>query len=222
MNEHIEEGKIALLAGGDLEAGRTAAVASHLSRCASCSAVLESYRQSRQAIAALRDFGVHAGEFADFRQSVLERLPVRRPHLRFFTWPHLTPLQGGVLATLLLAAATAGTYAWKMAHHQQSAEPHAQVKIFPKAAIRPSTGARADLDARSAPAQRMAQNPDRQLRRRQQRVAINAPLPSARAHFDPQTQANQPAVPDDVAMKLETSDPNVIIIWLASPKGAGR
>ena len=222
MNGHIEEGIIALLAGDDLKASRMAAAASHVTRCASCSAMLESYRQRRQALAAFRDFGIHAGEFADIRQSVLERLPARKPHLRFFTWPRLTLVQGGVLATLLLAAATVGTYAWKTAHQQESAERPVQVRIPAKAATRPSTGRSADLAAKPAPAQKIARNPDRQPSRRLQQAAINVLLPSALAAFDSQTQAHQPTEPDDVAMKLETSDPNVIIIWLASPKGAGR
>ena len=36
------------------------------------------------------------------------------------------------------------------------------------------------------------------------------------------TVVSQAPVQDEIAMKLETEDPNVIIIWLASPKGERR
>jgi len=222
VKEHVEEGKIALLAGEDLEAGQMSAVAFHVSRCASCSAILESYRQRRQAMAACRDLGIRAGEFVEIRQSVLARLPARKPRLGSFPWFHIAPLQAGVLATLLLAAATIGTYAWKRAHELQPAGTAVQVNPIPEAAARPSVGAPAEFAAKPIPARKIARNPDRQTSRREPPAVIHAAPAPVLAAVDPQTQAHQPAVPDDVAMKLETSDPSVIIIWLASPKGAGR
>jgi hypothetical protein len=223
MKGHIEEEKIALLAGGDLAVSEMPAAAAHVARCGSCSAVLESYRQRRQAIAAFRDFGISAGDFAHIRQSVLELLPREsRSHFRFFTRPLLTPLQYGALAALLLAAVAIGTFGWKKAHAPQLAGRVAPIKISPQASIPPSTDGRVDLTAKPVAAQTAAQNPDRQARRgRQPTASVTAP-PAAEAAVDPQIQTHQATLPDDVAMKLETSDPNVIIIWLASPKGAGR
>ena len=128
------------------------AAAAHVAQCGSCSSVLESYRQRRQAMAALRDSGIGAGDFADIRRSVLRRLPgERRPHFRFFTRPLLTPLQYGALAALLLAAVTIGTYAWKKAHAPQLVERVAPIKIAPKASIPPSVDARVDPTAESVP-----------------------------------------------------------------------
>jgi hypothetical protein len=223
MKGHLEEEKIALLAGGDLAASEIPAAAAHVAHCGSCSAVLEGYRQRRQAMAAFRDSGISAGDFAYIRQSVLERLPTeRRPHFRFFTRPHLTPLQYGALAALLLAAAAIGTYAWKKAHAPQIAERVAPIKISPKTAIPPSTDARMEPFAKPVALPRAAQNPNRQARRGRQTAAITTAPPAAEAAVGLRTQPHQATVPDDVAMKLETSDPNVIIIWLASPKGAGR
>jgi hypothetical protein len=153
---------------------------------------------------------------------VLERLPGKsRPHSRFFTRPLLTPLQYGALAALLLAAVTIGTYTWKRAHAPQLAERVASIKISPKPSIPPSADARLDLPAKPVAAQTAAQNPYRQARRGRQATAIAALAPAGAA-VDAQTQSHQATLPDDVAIKLETSDPNVIIIWLASPKGAGR
>jgi hypothetical protein len=223
MKGHIEEEKIALLAGGDLAASELTAAAAHVAQCVSCSAVLESYRQRRQAMAAFRDSGISAGDFADIRRSVLERLPGEsRPHFRFFTRPLLTPLRYGALAALLLAAVTIGTYTWKRAHAPQLAERAASIKISPRESVPPSPGSRMDLPAKPVAAQTAAQNPYRQARRGRQATAITTALPPAEAAVDPQTQSHQATMLDDVVMKLETSDPNVIIIWLASPKGAGR
>ncbi len=223
MKGHIEEEKIALLAGGDLVASEMTAAAAHVARCGACSAVLESYRQRRQAMAAFRDSGISTGDFADIRQSVLEKLPGEsRPHFRFFTRPHLTLLQYGALAALLLAAVAIGTHAWNKAYAPQLAERAAPIKIAPKASMPPSTNARMEPIAKPVAAQTAVQNPDRLARRGRQATAITTALPPAGAAVDPQTQSHQETMPDDVAMKLETSDPNVIIIWLASPKGAGR
>ena len=97
MKGHIEEEKIALLAGGDLAASDMPAAAAHVARCSSYSAVLESYRQKRQAMAAFRDTGISAGDFAEIRQSVLERLPGEsRPHFSFFfpASPHAASVWG--------------------------------------------------------------------------------------------------------------------------------
>ena len=196
MKGHLEEDKIALLAGGDLAASEMPDAAAHVARCGACSVVLESYRQGRQAMAAFRDSGISASDFAEIRQSVLAKLPGEsRPHFRFFTRPRLTPLQIGALAALLLAAVAIGTYTWKKAYAPQLADRVAPTKIAPKASIPPSTDARADLTAKPVGAQRAAQNPGRQAPRQRRATAITAAPPDAVADLDPQTQSHQATMP---------------------------
>jgi hypothetical protein len=223
MKGHLEEEKIALLAGGDLAASEIPDAATHVARCGACSAVLESYRRGRQEMAAFRDSGISAGDFAGVRQSVLANLQEDgRPPFRFITWLHLTPLQCGALAALLLAAAAVGIYTWTQAPAPQIAGRATPVRIAPKTSVPPTADAHASLAAKPVAVQRAAQNPERLARRRRQAAAIARALPAVAAAADPQTRLHQATMLDDVAIKLETSDPNVIIIWLASPKGAGR
>ena len=154
MKGHLEEEKIALLAGGDLAASEMPDAAAHVARCGACSAVLESYCQGRQAMAAFRDSSITAGDFAEIRQSVLAKLPGEsRPHSGFFTRPSLTPLQYGALAALLLAAVAIGTYTWKKAYAPQLADRVAPIKIAPKASMPPSTNARMEPIAKPVAAQ---------------------------------------------------------------------
>ena len=212
MSGHIGEEKLALLAGGDLGGWRASGLARHLRECPDCAARLKSYREERRALAALRDTGIDAGDFDHVRQAVLTRLREEgAPHFRFhrFQWV--------ALAAAILITVTVGTWWWTNVPAPQQAQlarpvsPH----VEPPPAVSITQAAPI---AKAAPGQ--AITTVRHVRATRQKPARTPAVPPI------DIAGNVPAPPqpplDDVVIKLETSDPNVIIIWLASPKGAGR
>lgn len=223
MRKHIEEETIALLAGGDLAPEKMRAATIHMAHCSACSALLENYRSSRGAWVIIRDAGINEGDFAHIRRSVMECLPAKTGHpIRNFRWPQLSPVQYGILAAVLLAALMIGIQMSSERPEPQLSNNVAREEVSPRASIPPSPGMSMDSDPIAVTAEASAQNTVAQARERSQVKTVATVLPAAAAFVEPQTPPSQATLPDDVAIKLETSDPNVIIIWLASPKGAGR
>jgi hypothetical protein len=223
MKEHIGEETLALLAGGDLTPEEMQAATVHVARCSSCSAMLENYRSGRRALVIFRDAGVNEDDFTHIRRSVMECLPGKARHPSgIFPWPQLSPLQYGILAAVLLVALTIGIQMSNQTSEPQSSEKVAQKEVPPIKSIPPSPGA--GMVPNSAPVAAEASAPPSvaQTRGLNQVRPIATVQPAAGDGVEPKTPPSQATLPDDVVMKLETSDPNVIIIWLASTKGAGR
>jgi anti-sigma factor RsiW len=223
MKRHIEEGKIALLAGGDLDPGKASGLAGHLAECSACSALLERYREGKEAISAIREFGIEAGDCDAVRQSVLARIQGKQvSRLESFTLRRFGALQWGALAAGALVAISLAMWRWRSTPAAQVSEPAgpagtAQVgrtpvagEIHPRPVVAPVT--------QQSSAQKVNGRPQAPSRG----VPIDRSLQGARVRDSLVTPEPQPPVPDDVLVKLETSDPNVIIIWLASQKGAAR
>ncbi len=217
MKGHVQEEKIALLAGGDLKDQETHELERHLSQCPACSARLRSYQNDRQALSALRETGIDERDFDSVRQSVIRRLPAERiPPFRFFR------LQWGALAATVLTAAVIGMWYW-------ISMPEVQRSGLPGPVIRPQALPAQPLPARGAtrlaethvsrPAIANASRPPRTL---QQKSLADASQPAPDVVSEFSAAVSNPPAQDVVVMKLETSDPNVVIIWLASPKGAER
>jgi anti-sigma factor RsiW len=223
MKRHIEEGKIALLAGGDLDPGKASDLAGHLAECPACSALLQRYREGKEAISALRNAGIEASDFDAVRQSVLARVQGKQvSRLESFTLRRFGALQWGALAATVLIAVAVGTWRWRSTPAAQVSEPAAPAgtaqvgrtpvpgEIHPRPVVEPVTR------------QSSAQNVNRRPQAPSRSVPIDRSLQGARVRDSLVMPEPQPPAPDDVLVKLETSDPNVIIIWLASQKGAAR
>lgn len=219
MRGHIEEEKIALMARGDLNARETRELAPHLTGCPACSGRLKSYVQDCQAMTELRDLEFEEDDFARVRRSVLHRLREQEvPRVRM----HM-PFWRSALAVVILAAVTTSVWWWRNTSTPQVLqvpvpERPAQViqmpvQIKPRSAgpMKPAVNQAGTLPhMRRSNARRM--QPSNELARETVPLAEGAKPPGPPASV----------ILDDVFMKLETPDPNVIIIWLASPKGVGR
>jgi len=210
MNRHIREEQLALFAGGDLKEKEALRLGHHLSGCPACRERVESYRGDREELSALRETGIDESDLEFVRRSVLSRLPAeRQAGFRF------TPLSWGTLAAAILVSAAIGIRYW-------SRVPAEQYPGLPEPARRTQAE-----PARTAPARQDA-SPARTAAAKSSKVPrIPRQLASATLSLPAVAAAGRPAAPaqsmqDEVIIKLETSDPNVVIIWLASPKGAER
>jgi hypothetical protein len=223
MKRHVEEGKIALLAGGDLNPGKASDLAGHLAKCPACSARLQRYRESREAMSAFRDAGIEASDFDAVRQSVLARIQGEQvSRFRSFAWRRLGALQWGALAAAILIAAAVGTWRWRSAPAPQVSELAAPGGTA-EAGKTPASGkTQAKPAVEQVAKEIMASKVEKRPQAPSQSVSIDPSLQAAHVTDSPVAPEPQPPALDDVVLKLETSDPNVIIIWLASQKGAGR
>jgi anti-sigma factor RsiW len=216
MKGHIEEEKIALLAGGDLKAEEADDLAGHIAACPACSARLKSYQEGRRAFASLWDTGISESDFDQVRWSVLHRLQEERMP-RFWL---ATPMRWGALAAAIVMVVAMGTW-WRFR--------------MPAVRVSSTQGLGSGLASGHIPEFSKANVPENEKRPAQAikrpRIAANAVTPSsttvhvlqsgdqpAFAQIDPSPAAPVESKPvlDRIAIKLETPDPNVIIIWLAS------
>jgi anti-sigma factor RsiW len=223
MKGHIEERKLALLAGGDLDPGKSSGLARHLAECPACSARLQRYREGREAMSALRDSGIETSDLDAVRQSVLARIQGKQvARWEPFAWRRFGLLRWDALAATVLIAVAVGTWLWRSTPARRIPGPAASASIaqvgqtqvpgetHAKPAVEPVTNQSSALKVETRPeAPGRSLTIDRSLQRARVRESLVAPEPAPRA-------------PDDVVIRLETSDPNVIIIWLASQKGAAR
>ena len=215
MKGHIEEETLALLAGDDLSAGKAHDLARHLAECPACSAEVARYRAGRHEMRALRGAGIGADDFEDVSRVVLTRLrdqkaPGFHPGI-FVRW--------GAAAAVILTAVTIGVM-WRHdipATNKTSATtvtetPSGRLTVPDKIETAHGLGASgvAEVHPEStgkAPKHSIASN----------RIARSA-VPFAPPPVENLKAEMRPAL-DRVAIKLETPDPNVIIIWLASSEG---
>jgi anti-sigma factor RsiW len=231
MNGHIAEEKIALFAGGELSASEARNIERHLSGCPACSACVDRYRQDRAALASLREAAVGESDYESVRHSVSRQLKAERAP-RSGWWP----LRWGLLAASVLAAAAMGLWQWsRVPESRRAARPEAAARAQ-TAAVQPPPG---DAAAAAAPASKPAPAGGRAPNPRREPLAARA-LPATHV---PRAEAAPPVAPvapqdvqeshavtqhagretrDVTLIKLQTSDPNVVIIWLAEPKGAEK
>lgn len=223
MKRHIEEEKIALLAGGDLDPGKASGLAGHLAECPACSARLQRYRESKEAMSVFRDAGIEASDFDAVRQSVLARIQGKQvSRLESFAWRRFGALQWGALAAAILIAVAVGTWRWRSAPAPQVSELVAPARTAEVGGTPASGETHAKPAVEQVTKDIMASKVEKRPQAPSRRVTIDPSLGAARVKDSLVTPEPQPPAVDDVVMKLETSDPNVIIIWLASQKGVGR
>jgi hypothetical protein len=212
MKEHIEEQEFAWLAGGELEIGESPDLMRHLSQCRACAAKLGDYQEDRRALAKLRDAGIYAGDFDLLRHEVMNRLQDRK----IVRFPVLS--RWSAFATLVLISAALGVLWWRHVPIQQTSsnsKSEAPAQIKPPAI---QSGPRVD---------RAAEVTSNQTGTTQDVfIPESAAIAPSQEVIDITGAPSIPTSPvseqDDVVMKFETSDPNVIILWLESPKGAER
>ena len=219
MKGHIEEETIALLAGDDLSTRKAHDLARHLAECRTCSAMLGRYREERQAITVLRDASIDAADFDSVRRSVMTRLRNQTaPRFRIGMM-----MRWGAVAALILTAATIGLM-WRReipaAHNPSASRPAAEAPPG-RAPVPERIEAPRDIKSSAAAAVHLGTAP----RAQKHSIAPNQVARSAQPLTPPpiaNAQVEARPAPDRIAVKLETPDPNIIIIWLASSEGKGK
>ncbi|HYK87285.1 MAG TPA: hypothetical protein VE398_00845 [Acidobacteriota bacterium] len=197
MNDHIDERDIALLASGDIEA-KPVEHERHLIECAVCAGLLEKYRQDRLSMKTPLTDDIPENEYASMRASVLAKLdgPARRVPSFFGA-----PLRWAALAAAVVIIAALGVWwTWQSYTMRGSVMPAPNQLVVRPTSVKPFLSVTGPIP-QEAPNQSKASAHTKPPGRRIER-----------AH-------ERPAVLDDVAIKMETADPNVIVIWLVSPKG---
>jgi hypothetical protein len=219
MKGHIEERKLALLAGGDLDPKKSSGVTRHLADCSACSARLKRYQEGREAMSVLRDSGIEARDFAAVRQSVLARIQGKQVSRREpSAWRRFGWLQWAARAAAVLFAAAIGTWLWRSAPAPPAPGPAASASMAQVG----QTQAPGKTPAKPAAKQSLALNVERRTQASSRSVTSGRSLPGARVGDSLEAPEAALPAPDDVIIRMETSDPNVIIVWLASQKGAAR
>ena len=113
MNCAIWEERVALLAGGDLDAAEAAGVERHLNRCAPCRALAAELRLELDGLRAAHAEPIEAERYATVRGRVLAEL-AKSPRRRA-VWPWAVPLVAA-MAAMLLVMKPAARPAREMSH----------------------------------------------------------------------------------------------------------
>jgi len=198
----IEE-KIALFVSGDLAPSDAAALENHLPGCPACRARLVEFGDDRLALGTLVNKTVYEADCVAMRQAVLARIEESK---RGWGWLRVWFRPVPLAAAAALALAFGG---WWL----RDARPPVPVAVnihFSPGQTHPA----APLLAASLPAPEAAAAHQKVTRLRRPSGARNA-VPAAR-----HSSAPAAAIPaEELAIRLETADPNVVIYWFVSPKG---
>lgn len=188
--------RLPLWVGGDLDPQEMAAVDAHLAACPNCRAAAEAFRQSRVWLTADEGIPFGAGDRAALRAEVMARLRAhpQRASLRSWIRPALALAAAALLLGIVLPALRRPP--------SVGAAPRTAAARPDAGPAGPSTPTSPDPRPRATPAASLMA-PSR-ARRPRDPLPLNA-LP------DP----DAPPQDGPARIELQTSNPNVRIIWLA-------
>jgi anti-sigma factor RsiW len=201
MSCAIWEERVALLAGGDLDAAAAAGVERHLNQCAPCRALAVELRAGLDCLRAAHAEPIEAERYAAVRGRVLAELA--KPPRRRAMWPWAVPLVAAAAAVLAVMMKPAASPAPEMLH---------------AVAIAPGVERERGLDR-----SRTVAAPKR-TEARPAETPFTVRTEPARTH----ASAGRGAAPPEVAdapvrmVQLATADPNVVIYWLFEERGEER
>jgi len=207
------ESKIALYASGDLDRGGSAAISSHISRCPVCASRLRHFQADLHALRSLKKDTVEQSDLDAVRRRVMAAVGVQKTK----AWQLHRLLRPAYVAA---AAVPIALLVWWLSTPWTTHAPDAPVPVASE------SGKPADPTVTAShaavPATISAGAPSRKPLREESRPAHMRPITEVASD----STAAKPYLftpgklpQDDIAIKLETADPNVVIIWLASSKG---
>jgi Putative zinc-finger len=182
---------IALDAGDDLAPAEAARVRAHLDACASCRELARNVAESRAALKALSEDAPDEDALAPWRRNLMARIEAapRRPALGW-GWAWAAAVAMALLALLVLRTIP-----------RHAPPPPAVLAHVTPPAIPPALLARVALPA-IPPAPPSIE-----------------PRPARPAHPGARHRRAPTPAPEPLLVKLETSDPNVVIYWILEGKG---
>jgi anti-sigma factor RsiW len=208
------ETKIALYASGDLDLGDSAAIGNHISRCPTCAARLGQFKEDLRTLRSLHEDPVDRSDLEAVKRGVMAEIGLKNKSAR-----HLHGLFRPAYVTVA-AAASLALLVWWLGTPRTAHAPGGKARLE-AGAVRPA-GPAASAKHEAIAATSSAGIPNRKSPRTEGRATHNpskAAVASLPAASKPELLAPAQLQPDDIAIKLETADPNVVIIWLASSKG---
>lgn len=202
--------KIALYAGGDLDAADARRVEEHIAGCAPCRDLVESLAADRTTLAQLDARGSVDVELGSIRGVVAGEIGTRRPvSTPFFSAPR--PVLAGAVAVAVVAASAVVVLRTQFAG-PQIAEDTSQGggKVVGAPPEGPGVESpRADLPTPGVPAEvTPIQRPEPRHR------IVRAEQPSVLP-----TVSSPSIPPEPMVMKILTDDPEVVIYWIVEAKG---
>ncbi len=186
---------IALDAGGDLTPAEAARLQAHLEACAPCRELARSIGESQAGLKALAEAGLDEADLdeaalARWRRGLLARIEAE-PRRRILGWRWVWAAAAAMALVALVAVP-------QLPRRTPSKGPVAQ-------AVPPApTSPRPPVAQAVPPASARPPRPP---------AAVSRPRPP-----HPQAPAPEPAA-EPLLVKLETSDPNVVIYWILDRKG---
>lgn len=208
------EERIALYVEGDLPEVERHSVESHLGTCAQCRELAADLRDSQLVFKAVRQELPHSSALRAVRERVLAEVAGSDPRswwerIFFAGFPRKT----AVAATALLALGS--TALWFASRVDL---PHDETPVVVQAVQTPPTvvtSSSENLSSVPAP-NNVAPSPRKVRRPASNRVATAVDSSAAGL---PRAQGSEESPPAQIAVKLLTDDPNVIIYWLIDAKG---
>ncbi len=232
MNRHVTEEQIALLAGGDLTDKQEAEIARHVSACPSCSSLLQGYRKCHSGLSALGNDPLTVSDYADVRRVVLDRILSQSTGRVPFRWfRFLFAARPYAMAGLLVCALLLGF--WKiyragLTTHTRGPNRPQMVDRSGSERVEPVLRGAIDRSGRHVPHLALST-------RRRKPVSllseVMAPAPPSilpgppfdLEMIDPMRiepeKWSAPTGQAEIVVKLETGDPNVVIIWVIEGRG---
>ena len=210
MSCAIWEDRVALFAGGDLEAAEAASVEQHIGGCAACRELAEDLRAGLDGLREAHAEPLAATHYAAVRLRVLAGLarPTRRPALWAWAWAGATVLAVAVAWVALTVRMPRSNGAGALVHAS------------------PVGRASAGLHAGAPVLERRAANGASRRRRRampeSEATAELASLPGFGAHELVMAEAVPPPFTEEAPVhmvQLATDDPNVVIYWQLEETG---
>jgi hypothetical protein len=198
MNCRDMEMWIALRAEGDLPAAEEERVREHLDACAACRAMAAELAESQAALKALGDEAVDGAALAAWRKGLMDRVEARGARRRF-AW-------GGAFA----AAAAAVVLVFGLSQVAPRRVPPPAPPVVARTIPPPPE---ALMNVPLPPGMSRGMPRGGQTRSLPRRHVRSRPP-------EPQSELQPTINGEPLLVKLETSDPNVIIYWIVEKKGS--
>ncbi len=202
-------GKIALYAGGDLDAAGARGVEKHIAGCASCRDLAESLSADRPTLVQLDARATEDLDLDSIQSAVVAEIGTRRRAVRPFQTAPRMALAAAVALMMAVSAIVLFKDDWREAQIAEDSSRGAVQVIEPTIEV-----------PEGEPVVAVSSSPDASV------VEIPAPRPEP---FDRVARAEPPAVREAVVspsvpaepmtIKILTDDPEVVIYWIVEAKG---
>ena len=223
MNCKQVEDLLPLYVSHDLADKQARSVTDHLQNCAACAVVLNEHREAQQLLQDFAPAAFDAGAYDAIRQNVWRRIETEsaKPAVTELIAGWFAPrLAWAAAAMILMAVAIGGIYLFtsRNTDRRETVVNTPSPKVNPPVKQEGSDGARVAVSGKEKRSQPSQARPTAHKRGREtvpdSRETLVATAPDASRSTGATVDAGQGKT---VRMEIQTSDPNIRIIWFAQP-----